>query len=684
MLNREEDNESYALEHKDNLEDGFFVGSNLTPHEENPNQKQNKLFRNGNSIMDNEEARLFGVTPTNRQDPDNGEECTVARILLDSNLVLDLLLDRKTSHLEDVANIFDLASIGTIDIYLTDRGIQDVWNVIQFYKGEDSANLITNTIVDKVDVCRISAEIMDSARNSSLSNFDSALQLACLEYYKLDTIVTNHPDAFVGKSPSSNGGNFSILNPASFESWISHDLKRSSLHLSLQEKKESIEKGYSSVTVDVNDLKIAGMSIEQFEIYSTQGEISLAHMSFWSPKTQELQTISARGNGPVAALCSALDEGLSRMDFPHSYRMESINLRSLSSGSNSEMRASVVLTCEGIAYVGNSSHQDTIKSVFYAYINALKSITSNSSTEDKIQSRNTKRSMFDASSNSIESLTNRDFHQSLQKGKQDFSESTIKSVYIADQKILDAHLQKSTLERVIIKNSSLYQSDALLSEALDLDIWHSDIEQLKAQYSSWGKVSLDSVNLKKANLFHATINSSSARDVDFSSSEMNKAEISQTCFIDCNFQSVDLDNATLRMCLFHSGNLSNSRLTELNCESSYFLSVLMYSANLSQSNFSKVRFSHSILRKVDFSESTLEDVDLSGVKLENSKFNGATFNRVNLSNANLSGCDLRGVNLETTYLSGANLTGALFDEGVTPASLSSKTRLWSARLSEEI
>lgn len=116
------------------------------------------------------------------------------KILVDADLILDALMNRKRL-IGDTNVIFDHFH-PLIKMYITDIGWQKIYTYISKFQNTKTAQAITDWLQEKIQVCQVHQSILQEARLLPISDFESAVELACASNHKLDAIVTHQHQDF--------------------------------------------------------------------------------------------------------------------------------------------------------------------------------------------------------------------------------------------------------------------------------------------------------------------------------------------------------------------------------------------------------------------------------------------------------------------------------------------------------
>ena len=113
------------------------------------------------------------------------------RILFDTNVVLDLLLDRKT-HSEDAARLF--ASLGTPRVfgYLCATTVTTIHYLAGKVIGSRRAAEEIEHLLSLVEVAPVNRSVLESALRSKLDDFEDAVLAESARQANVEAIVTRN------------------------------------------------------------------------------------------------------------------------------------------------------------------------------------------------------------------------------------------------------------------------------------------------------------------------------------------------------------------------------------------------------------------------------------------------------------------------------------------------------------
>ena len=124
------------------------------------------------------------------------------KVLLDTNVVLDLMLERDPWRAEAEA-IAQAGADGRLQAYICASSITDIFYISRKLAGAARARFIVRTCLDRLQVVSVTRDLLDAAELRDGSDFEDDLQTECAADARLDAIVTRDPRASPGRpSPS--------------------------------------------------------------------------------------------------------------------------------------------------------------------------------------------------------------------------------------------------------------------------------------------------------------------------------------------------------------------------------------------------------------------------------------------------------------------------------------------------
>ncbi|MEA5568998.1 hypothetical protein [Anabaena sp. UHCC 0399] len=116
------------------------------------------------------------------------------RILIDADLILEAVMNR-SELTADVSKLLEMVD-SSIQMYLTNVGLQKIYAYTACLKNRQMANIVVDWLGENIKICIVDQSMMHTARLSPLKNFESAVEVVCLNHYQLNAIITNQPEDF--------------------------------------------------------------------------------------------------------------------------------------------------------------------------------------------------------------------------------------------------------------------------------------------------------------------------------------------------------------------------------------------------------------------------------------------------------------------------------------------------------
>jgi predicted nucleic acid-binding protein len=119
------------------------------------------------------------------------------RILVDSNVVLDVVLDRQP-HAQRSAEIWKAIETGTSEGLLASHAITVLHYLIQKELGASKSRRLISEILRVFRVAAVDGSVIEEALRLSLADFEDAVTAAAARMSECDYIVTRDPKGFRG------------------------------------------------------------------------------------------------------------------------------------------------------------------------------------------------------------------------------------------------------------------------------------------------------------------------------------------------------------------------------------------------------------------------------------------------------------------------------------------------------
>ena len=130
------------------------------------------------------------------------------RVLLDTNVILDFLLDRRP-FAGPAEEVWQALQQGRAEGYVSPITPVNVFYIAHKMKGANYARQLIVGLLAVCPACPLDDSAMQAALRLPLTDYEDAVQLAGALAYQLDAIVTRDPNDFAG-------GSLPIYSPADF------------------------------------------------------------------------------------------------------------------------------------------------------------------------------------------------------------------------------------------------------------------------------------------------------------------------------------------------------------------------------------------------------------------------------------------------------------------------------------
>ncbi len=121
------------------------------------------------------------------------------RLLFDTNIVLDVLLDRRP-FVEYSKQLWQAVDEGRLTGYVTATTLTNIFYIARKLVGAHKANAAVKVCLDTFEICPVDRSALELALNMAANDYEDALQVACAQLADLDGIVTrdiNYPGSSV-------------------------------------------------------------------------------------------------------------------------------------------------------------------------------------------------------------------------------------------------------------------------------------------------------------------------------------------------------------------------------------------------------------------------------------------------------------------------------------------------------
>ena len=117
------------------------------------------------------------------------------RVLLDTNIVLDHLLEREP-FAQSASELLELNAQGAFEGYVSGMTPINIFYIARKFMGHDKLRQFISDLLLAVRVCPITHEVLNQAFSLPFSDYEDAVQHACATASELDAIVTRNLDDY--------------------------------------------------------------------------------------------------------------------------------------------------------------------------------------------------------------------------------------------------------------------------------------------------------------------------------------------------------------------------------------------------------------------------------------------------------------------------------------------------------
>ncbi|MBF0243566.1 MAG: PIN domain-containing protein [Desulfamplus sp.] len=130
------------------------------------------------------------------------------KLLIDTNVILDILLERKP-FVEDAAMLFKIAQKKKFTLFITSTTVTDIYYIARKEKGRNSTLAFLKDLLQFVNVASVDKNIVLQSLESDMPDFEDAIQIFSAKNEAITTIITRNEADF------EHSGLF-VLSPNSF------------------------------------------------------------------------------------------------------------------------------------------------------------------------------------------------------------------------------------------------------------------------------------------------------------------------------------------------------------------------------------------------------------------------------------------------------------------------------------
>lgn len=119
------------------------------------------------------------------------------KILIDADMVLEALVNRSgfVAHSKD---LWELVQTEHIQGYISELGLKKIRSFAKKLETSKNAKKVVDGIKAKMSICSIDSHLVQQARSLDITDFESAVEVACAITMNIGAIVTQQPQNFAG------------------------------------------------------------------------------------------------------------------------------------------------------------------------------------------------------------------------------------------------------------------------------------------------------------------------------------------------------------------------------------------------------------------------------------------------------------------------------------------------------
>ncbi len=117
------------------------------------------------------------------------------RVLLDTNVLLDVLLNRAPWVAESCA-VWQAHEDGRIPGYVVACAVADIFYVARRLTQLETARKAVRLCLETFEICAVDRQALEQAQSLLGNDFEDNLQIACASLASLDAIVTRDKEGF--------------------------------------------------------------------------------------------------------------------------------------------------------------------------------------------------------------------------------------------------------------------------------------------------------------------------------------------------------------------------------------------------------------------------------------------------------------------------------------------------------
>lgn len=130
-------------------------------------------------------------------------------VLIDTNVLLNYITNRKDEYLNESVKIVELCALGKLNGYIAFHTLSTLWYVLRKKSDKDRRDNLRDICTILTVVSASQAEIMDAIENDTFADFEDCLQDKCARGAGADYIITVNEKDFANSEVEA-------INPRQF------------------------------------------------------------------------------------------------------------------------------------------------------------------------------------------------------------------------------------------------------------------------------------------------------------------------------------------------------------------------------------------------------------------------------------------------------------------------------------
>ncbi|MGV0024222.1 PIN domain-containing protein [Phormidesmis priestleyi] len=117
------------------------------------------------------------------------------KVLIDTNIVLDVLLERVPFVEEGIA-LFEMVEKQQVQGYIAATTVTNIFYIVRKARDRTVALDAVRRVLMALELCQVDRAVIEQALDSELKDFEDGVQFACARLNQMDAIVTRDLNDF--------------------------------------------------------------------------------------------------------------------------------------------------------------------------------------------------------------------------------------------------------------------------------------------------------------------------------------------------------------------------------------------------------------------------------------------------------------------------------------------------------